>query len=68
MSNHTHTYTRTTKGLTTIYKTLHRKLKIVQNESHYNPGVISGAPERLAVPAPRVTPVALVLNDTNIIW
>jgi hypothetical protein len=67
MSNHTHTYTHTTKGLTTINKTLHRKLNIVQEESHYNPGEISGAPERLAVPAPRVTPVALVLNDTNII-
>ena len=67
MSNHTHTYTHTTKGLTTIYKTLHRELKIMQSESHYNPGLISGAPERLAVPAPRVTPDALVLNDAYII-
>jgi len=64
---HVKSHTHTTQGITTIYKTLHIKLKIVQNECYYNPGVISGAPERLAVPAPRVTPVALVLNDTNII-
>ena len=28
----------------------------------------SGAPEELAVPAPLVTPVVLLLNDTKIIW
>jgi len=28
----------------------------------------SGAPERLAVPAPHVTPVVLLLKDTNLIW
>jgi len=28
-----------TKGPTTIYKTLHRKLKIEQYETHYKPGV-----------------------------
>ena len=31
-------------------------------------GVNSGTQEGLAVPAPRVTPVVLLLNDTNIIW
>ena len=31
-------------------------------------GVNPGAPERLAVPAPHVTPVMLLLSDTNIIW
>jgi hypothetical protein len=34
-----------TKGKTTIYKTLHRKLKNEQHESHWNPGVNLGAPE-----------------------
>ena len=29
-----------------IYKTLHRKLKIEQQKSHYKPLVNSGAPER----------------------
>jgi len=27
-----------------------------------------GAPEWLAVPAPHVTPIVLLLNDTNLIW
>jgi hypothetical protein len=31
-------------------------------------GVNSGAPEGLAVPAPHVPPVVLLLSDTNIIW
>jgi hypothetical protein len=31
------------------------------------PAVNSGAPEGLAIPAPLVTPVVLLLNDTNII-
>jgi len=30
--------------------------------------VNSGAPEGLTVPAPHVTPIVLLLNDTNIIW
>ena len=30
-----------TKGQTTIYKTLHRKLKIEQREPYYNPEVNS---------------------------
>ena len=33
-----------------IYKTIHRKLKIDQHESHKKPGVNSGAPEDQAVP------------------
>jgi len=44
------------KDKTMIYKTLHRKLKIEQHESHYKSGVNSGAPEGLAVPGPHVTP------------
>ena len=40
-----------TKGQTTIYKTLHRKLKIEQHEPHWKPGMNSGAPEGWAVPA-----------------
>jgi len=31
-------------------------------------GLNSGALEGLSVPAPHVTPVLLLLNDTNIIW
>ena len=42
------------KGQTTIYKTLHRKLKIEKHEPHQKSGVNSGAPEGLAVPAPHV--------------
>ena len=56
-----------TKGQARIYKTLHRKLKIEQHESHYKPRVKSGASKDLAVPAPLVTPVVLLLNGTNII-
>ena len=41
------------KGQTTIYKILHRKLKIEQRE----PGVNSGNQEALTVAAPLVTPV-----------
>lgn len=36
-------------------------------QTHLKPGVKSGAPEVLAVPAPLVTHVVLQLNDTNII-
>jgi len=32
-----------------IYKTLHRKQKVVQHEPHYKPGVNSGASEEWAV-------------------
>jgi hypothetical protein len=34
-----------TKRQTTIYKKLHRKLKIEQDEQHNKPGANSGAPE-----------------------
>jgi len=44
-------------------KTLHKKLKIEQDESHKKPRVNLGAPEGLAVPASLVTPVMLLLND-----
>ena len=49
-----------TKGQTTIYKTLHRKLNIEQ-QIPTKPGVNSDAPEGLAVPAPHVAPVVLLL-------
>jgi hypothetical protein len=39
-----------TKGQTTVYKTLHRKLKMEYHEPYYNLRVYSGAPEVLAVP------------------
>jgi hypothetical protein len=34
-----------TKEQITIYKTLHRKLRIEQHEAHLKPGMNSGAPE-----------------------
>ena len=40
----------------TIYKTLHRKLKMEQHTPPKN----AGTPEGLVVPAPRVTPVVLL--------
>jgi hypothetical protein len=43
-----------TKEQTMIYNILHRKLKIKQYKPDYKPGLNSGAPERLAVPAPLV--------------
>jgi hypothetical protein len=49
------------KGQTTIYKALHRKLKIEQHKPHQKP-------EGLAVPAPDLAPVVWLLNDTDIIW
>jgi len=38
-----------------------------QNINLLKSGVNSGASERLSVPAPHVTPVVLLLNDTDII-
>ena len=52
------------KGQTTIYKTIHRKLK---NEQHKPRGVNTGATEELTVPVPYMMPVVLLLNDTNIV-
>ena len=46
---------------TTIYKTLHRKLKIEQHKSHSKPWLNSGAPEGQAVLAPHH--VTLVENS-----
>ena len=42
------------KGQATIYKTLHRKLKIEQHEPHLKQRVDTGGLERSAVPAPHV--------------
>jgi len=39
-----------------------------KTESHWKPEVDSGVPEELAIPARHVTPVMLLLSDTNIIW
>ena len=49
-----------TKGQSTIYKTLHIKLKIEQQEPHRKPSVITGTPEGLPVPALHVTPVVFL--------
>jgi hypothetical protein len=43
------------------------KLKIEQHEPRQKPAVHACAPEGLAVHAPHVTPVVVLLNDTNII-
>ena len=50
---------------TTIYKTLHRKLKIEQHDPHENPGVNSGAMEVQVVSAPHLTSVVLLLLQTR---
>jgi hypothetical protein len=44
------------------YKTLHRKLQIEKHEPHLKPGLNSRDFQRLAVPAPPMTPVVLLLN------
>jgi len=49
-----------TKRQTMIYKTQHRKHKIVQNQhSKDRKGVNPGVPEGQTVPAPQVAPVVL---------
>ena len=57
-----------TKGSTTIYKTLHRKLKIEQHESHLSSGMNLGAPEGKDVPAPHVAHMltGIIVIHTNI--
>jgi hypothetical protein len=45
-----------TKGQTTTYKTLHRKIKIEQQEKPQKPGDELSAPEGLTVAALHVTP------------
>jgi hypothetical protein len=54
-------------GQTMIYKTLHRKLIIKQHEPYKKPVLNSRAMEGEAIPAPPLTPIVLLLNDTNII-
>ena len=44
-----------------VHKTQHRKLKTEQHESYQKLGVISGAPEVYANPAPHVAPVVLFM-------
>jgi hypothetical protein len=56
-----------TKGQTTIYKTPHRKQKDRETRTSLKLEVDSGASEVLAVPAPLVILVVLLLNNTNII-
>jgi hypothetical protein len=52
---------KSTKGQTTIYNTVHRKLNIEQHELHLKLGMISGAPEGYAVTAPHVILAVLLL-------
>ena len=50
-----------------IYKKLPRKLKTEQHEPYKIVGVNADAPKALAVPAPILTSVMLLLNNRNII-
>jgi hypothetical protein len=50
-----------------IYKTPHRKQNDRETRTSLKLEVDSGAPEVLAVPAPLVILVVLLLNNTNII-
>jgi len=52
------------RGETLIYKIVHRKLKTEQN---HNMNSVPRNGQQSAVPVPLVTPVTLLLNDTNII-
>ena len=57
------------RGHPTINKqnnTLRSKDRATQNP--LKPGMNSSVPERLAFPALRLTPVVLLLNDTNVLW
>ena len=65
-SEHTKDKRIRTKVQTTIYKTLHRKLKIEQREPHKKPSVNSGAPEWLAVPA--IRRVNVKRHEHYLIW
>ena len=55
-----------TREQTMIYKALHT-LNIEQHEPHQKLGINSGVPGGLAVSAPPVIPIVILLNDTNII-
>jgi hypothetical protein len=50
-----------------VYKTLNRKLKIVKREPYNKSRVSSGTQKWITVPAPHVTPVVLLFNDTHLI-
>jgi len=64
-NKHYNSQRKGTKWQTTIYNTVHRKLKIEQHEPHLKLGMISGAPEGYAVTAPHVIPVVLLLLQTR---
>ena len=42
-----------------IYKTLHRNVKLEENEPHYKPGMNLFAPEWSSILVPVVTPVVV---------
>jgi hypothetical protein len=48
------------------YKTLYRIPNIEHRESHLKPGVTSGTLEGLAVSAPHVSPVVVLLLQTRL--
>ena len=50
-----------TNRQTIVHMTQHRKLKNKQYKSHQELGVISGASEGYADPAPHVAPVVLLM-------
>jgi hypothetical protein len=54
-------------AITKRTKTIYKKLKIEQHEPHYNPRVNRDALESLGVPAPLVTLVMLLSNDTTLV-
>jgi hypothetical protein len=54
-----------TTGQTTIYKTLHRKLKTEQHEKPQKPGDELSAPEGLTVAALHVTPLLMHIVSTK---
>jgi hypothetical protein len=56
---------KSTNGKTTIYKTLHIKLKIGQREPYNKLALNSGATEGYAVPAAPVAPVVLISLQTR---
>jgi len=57
-----------TKGPTTIYKTLHRALLIWATRTQQNTGGELRFSGMMHIPAPLMTSIVLLLNDTNIMW
>jgi hypothetical protein len=53
------------KGQTMNYKVPHKKLKIEQQEPYLNPGVNSGAPEGLIIPALLEAHIVLILLQVH---